>query len=855
MSLTYKSCLYTDGSGTYTFYTTSYDGSRVFIDSQMVVDNSGYHGTQERSGAVRLWEGYHSVVVDYFVGPSMASFNKAVMIAQYSGPDTKGEVEILPASHDAALEKNAVPEEVEVEYAPGWWGGYYLIGQYMAPVIEMTANGPVVDVATLQPNITSISEAINFNTRNEWYAISERIPRGGTFAAKWIGNLEIETEGLYTFYTSSDDGSRLWINNQMVVNNGGYHAALQKSGSLHLWKGVHSIVADFFHAGGTASMKVTYRGPDTSNAQVLVKAQHQADLDNNTALQPIQLPEEPEWEPGFWGQYFWSLQFGAKGPTVDVSTLTPNFQAASPEINYRAYITENGHSALTAKVAASNPASVWCVSGSKYVSSCGDCPGGGCSSPAAVLENRDTENDVMWHPEQVKIPGKNKTQISCSDGISKNDSRTLTLEIFSQNGENYGEYYVVLDVGTPAVVKAVLWANDGDTTHDPGTLNVYSSSDAVNWIQVAELDLLAFVGGKEEAVVALPQPYARAARFWKLNPTGIAVEPRPRSMGLCDTSACGAMPGATGQWAVGEETPEDFPVNGFAAKWIGNVEIKTAGWYTFYLSSRDGARLYVDDQQLIDSYRTKGAFRKPSSEVFLWAGYHALVADMWKAPQGDAAGSKAVSASGPTADAGWTRCANDLNHATLASFCDCEGTVRYGLDGSWTEKKVSGSVACTSRQFLTDPAPGEAKTCECKAFNAPKTNVDDDRFAVLEDDASVMLEYKGPDTYDSLKPVQAVHDPALEGEAPASDDAAEAAMHAATLISRETAVLAAARTKGAELAGALSRLRAQENQLRQKEQREHLTQLRPHIPSKSPLVRELRHGPIADDTHVEQVCM
>jgi hypothetical protein len=30
-------------SGTYTFYTSSFDGSRVFVENELVVDNSGYH--------------------------------------------------------------------------------------------------------------------------------------------------------------------------------------------------------------------------------------------------------------------------------------------------------------------------------------------------------------------------------------------------------------------------------------------------------------------------------------------------------------------------------------------------------------------------------------------------------------------------------------------------------------------------------------------------------------------------------------------------------------------------------------------------------------------------------------------
>ena len=84
------------------------DGSRVFIDGNLIVDNSGYHGTQQKTGAVRLWAGYHSVVIDYFVGPAMDSFGKAQVTVQYSGPDTGGDVLVLPATHDVALQADSV---------------------------------------------------------------------------------------------------------------------------------------------------------------------------------------------------------------------------------------------------------------------------------------------------------------------------------------------------------------------------------------------------------------------------------------------------------------------------------------------------------------------------------------------------------------------------------------------------------------------------------------------------------------------------------------------------------------------------------------------------------------------------
>jgi hypothetical protein len=52
-------------SGTWTFYTNSDDGSKVFIGPglQQVVDNDGSHGWQERSGTIDLAEGLHTIMV------------------------------------------------------------------------------------------------------------------------------------------------------------------------------------------------------------------------------------------------------------------------------------------------------------------------------------------------------------------------------------------------------------------------------------------------------------------------------------------------------------------------------------------------------------------------------------------------------------------------------------------------------------------------------------------------------------------------------------------------------------------------------------------------------------------------
>src|SRR5262249_45755005 len=58
--------------------------------------------------------------------------------------------------------------------------------------------------------------------------------------------------GLYTFFLNSDDGSRLFINGNLVVDNGGVHAALEIAGSLELSAGEHEVKLEFFQSSLSA---------------------------------------------------------------------------------------------------------------------------------------------------------------------------------------------------------------------------------------------------------------------------------------------------------------------------------------------------------------------------------------------------------------------------------------------------------------------------------------------------------------------------------------------------------------------------------------------------------------------------
>ncbi|MFC1462915.1 PA14 domain-containing protein, partial [Verrucomicrobiota bacterium] len=75
------------------------------------------------------------------------------------------------------------------------------------------------------------------------------------------GVIEITAAGDYTFYTTSDDGSRLYIEDSMIVDNDGAHGMQERSGVVTLSVGKHPIRVDFFQGGGGHGLEVRYAGP------------------------------------------------------------------------------------------------------------------------------------------------------------------------------------------------------------------------------------------------------------------------------------------------------------------------------------------------------------------------------------------------------------------------------------------------------------------------------------------------------------------------------------------------------------------------------------------------------------------
>jgi alpha-L-fucosidase len=77
------------------------------------------------------------------------------------------------------------------------------------------------------------------------------------FGFEYSGFLRLEEDDVYAFFTSSDDGSRLFIDDSLVVDNDGLHGMQEKRGDIALAKGVHSIRIPFFQKSGGYGLTVS----------------------------------------------------------------------------------------------------------------------------------------------------------------------------------------------------------------------------------------------------------------------------------------------------------------------------------------------------------------------------------------------------------------------------------------------------------------------------------------------------------------------------------------------------------------------------------------------------------------------
>jgi len=79
------------------------------------------------------------------------------------------------------------------------------------------------------------------------------------FSVRWTGQVSPRFTGPVTFYTQSDDGVRLWVNGQTIVDNWTDHGSTENSGTITLTAGQkYDIKMEYYENGGGAVAKLSW---------------------------------------------------------------------------------------------------------------------------------------------------------------------------------------------------------------------------------------------------------------------------------------------------------------------------------------------------------------------------------------------------------------------------------------------------------------------------------------------------------------------------------------------------------------------------------------------------------------------
>ena len=205
---------------TYTFYLTADDGAKLYIDGTLRVDNDGIHTMQERSASVSLSAGLHDVRVDYY--------------------DATGPSGLRLELRSSTIARAEIPGSMWT--SPGVQVAYYQLDSSLLPPL-----------AALVPEKTQLVTTVDYPFSWGTFAGSGRNVNAG---AVFEGYMTVPSDGVYFFDLTSEDGSKLYIGDKLVVNNDGVHNRVSMTGGAALKAGSHKTRIEYFVREGGCALTV-----------------------------------------------------------------------------------------------------------------------------------------------------------------------------------------------------------------------------------------------------------------------------------------------------------------------------------------------------------------------------------------------------------------------------------------------------------------------------------------------------------------------------------------------------------------------------------------------------------------------
>ncbi len=227
------------GSGVYTFTVNNGTGGGVYPNGTIVNISANAPGQDQ--------------VFDQWTGSTQYVANAFSATTTFTIPSF--DATVTATYRSSALRDPENPADASAELSYEYYEGYY---------------ESLPDFNTMTPITTGTTPTVNISSNQQ----------EDEFLFRFTGYVDVPTDGTYTFYTASDDGSQLFIGDLMIVDNDSIQSVQERSGSIGLKAGKHAFMVTYFERNGDHALSASWEGPGIAKQEIPASAFFHGGTDN-----------------------------------------------------------------------------------------------------------------------------------------------------------------------------------------------------------------------------------------------------------------------------------------------------------------------------------------------------------------------------------------------------------------------------------------------------------------------------------------------------------------------------------------------------------------------------------------------
>lgn len=466
------------------------------------------------------------------------------------------------------------------------------------------------------------------------------------FGARWTGELQAQYTEPYTLSVETDDGTRVWLNEQLIIDDWVDRPAPEVSATVNLTAGQKYLLrVEYYENHLLAGVRLKWSSPSTPK-QIVPQSQ----------LYSVPTDADKNGLPDLWE----SIHFGRVGVQPDgdadsdgLSNLAEYRRQSDPRLPLdRGVPNEWAHGNLGSAIGdASYSNGVFTVSSTGRVAT-NDIGGsadafhfvyqpldGNGQLVARVLES--SGGDGAGNPAKVGVMVR-LTLHDNSPYIAFIEAGPTGLTFQDRNDAENIYLPPAALLKAPYWIKAVRWSDYASGYH---SFAKYSSPDGTNWTLAGLCEVPAGVAVPPQIYVGLAVASPRPDAFGVVQFDRASVTPASKLDLLKGAAMVGTGDGLTGRyysnpdlagtpalsrvdplvnfmWKYGAPRAE-LPADFFSVGWTGEIQAQYTEAYTFHFESDDGVRLRLNDQLIIDNWVVD--VRESTATVNLTAGQKYLL--------------------------------------------------------------------------------------------------------------------------------------------------------------------------------------------------------------------------------------